>query len=86
MAESSLLLFLLITFANAFSTKNGTSKTQNHSNTTEPPLQSNYTAPPLGIDLYGVSEDCCDPGCFVNCSYSDPGEISIPYEQTYNTH
>ena len=50
MAETSLVLILLITFASAFPAKNQTSKIPYYSNGTESTLKSNYTA--LSCDLF----------------------------------
>ncbi|KAK0510969.1 hypothetical protein JMJ35_006521 [Cladonia borealis] len=65
MAESSLLLIFLVTFANAFPAKNETSKAQSYTGSA---LVSNYTAPFYGVDNQWPGGMCCDSGCFVNCS------------------
>ena len=67
------MLILFITFANAFPTKNQTSKIQDYSNSTESTLGSNYSAPFFEGSQY-AGGSCCDSGCFVNCSaYSMSG-------------
>ena len=82
MAEISLVLNLFITISNAFLAKNQSSITkniQNYSNNTESPLQPNHTAPSIGVDNQGAGGNCCDAGCFVNCSISGLGGLDVPY-------
>ena len=66
------MLILLITFADAFPTKNQTSKIQDYSNDTESTMVSIYSAS-FFENTPRQDGPCCDSGCFVNCSQPSTG-------------